>query len=85
MTRESVQMSRRPHFSSNAKAENELGYVPTSSMDHAIHDAVEDFVARGLATGRLKCPDTALQNPGEREENHETNRPGDYRLASWTR
>jgi dihydroflavonol-4-reductase len=88
VTRESVQMSRRPHFSSNAKAENELGYVPTSSMDHAIHDAVEDFVARGLATvagGRLKCHDTALQNPGEREENHETNRPDDYRLASWTR
>jgi dihydroflavonol-4-reductase len=88
VTRESVQMSRGPHFSSNAKAENELGYVPTSSIDHAIHDAVEDFVARGLATvagGRLKCPDTTLQNPGEREENHETNRPGNYRLASWTR
>ena len=49
VTRESVQMSRGPHFSSNAKAENELGYVPTSSIDHAIHDAVEDFVARGLA------------------------------------
>jgi hypothetical protein len=42
-------MSRGPHFSSNAKAENELGYVPTSSIDHAIHDAVEYFVARGLA------------------------------------
>jgi dihydroflavonol-4-reductase len=88
VTRESVQMSRGPHFSSNAKAENELGYVSTSSMDHAIHDAVEDFVARGLATvaaGRLKCHGTALQKPGDREEHHETNRRGDYRLASWTR
>ena len=88
VTRESVQMSRRPHFSSNAKAEKELGYIPTSSMDHAIHDAVEDFVARGLATvaaGRLRCHGTALQNPGDREENHETNRRGDYRLASGIR
>jgi len=33
---EAVQMSRGPHFSSNAKAENELGYVPTSSIDPAI-------------------------------------------------
>jgi dihydroflavonol-4-reductase len=49
VTRESVQMSRGPHFSSNAKAENELGYFPTSAIDRAIHDAVEDFVARGLA------------------------------------
>jgi dihydroflavonol-4-reductase len=88
VTRESLQMSRRPHFSSNAKAENELGYVPTSSMDHAIHDAVEDFVARGLATvavDRLRCHGTALQNPGDRDESHETNRRGNYRLASWIR
>jgi len=28
---EAVQLSRGPHFSSNAKAENELGYVPTRS------------------------------------------------------
>jgi hypothetical protein len=42
-------MSRGPHFSSNAKAENELDYLPTSSIDHAIHDAVDDFVARRLA------------------------------------
>jgi hypothetical protein len=86
VTRESVRMSRGPHFSSNAKAENELGYVPTSSIDRAIHDAVEDFVARALApvaVGRLKCHGTALQNPDDREENHETNGRGDYRLASW--
>ena len=48
VTRESVHMSRGPHFSSNAKAENELGYLPTSSIDPAIHDAVEDFAARGV-------------------------------------
>ena len=56
VTRESVQMSRGPHFSSNEKAENELGYFPTPSIDGAIHDAVEDFVARGLvpvAAGRF--------------------------------
>jgi dihydroflavonol-4-reductase len=49
VTRESVRMSRGPHFSNNAKAENELGYLPTSSIDHAVHDAVDDFVARRLA------------------------------------
>jgi dihydroflavonol-4-reductase len=56
VTRESVRMSRGPHFSSNAKAEMELGYLPTSSIDDAIHDAVEDFVEHGLgpvATGRF--------------------------------
>jgi dihydroflavonol-4-reductase len=48
VTRESVRMSRGPHFSSNVKAEKELGYLPTSSIDKAIHDAVDDFVAHGL-------------------------------------
>lgn len=47
VTRESVQMSRGPHFSSNAKAERELGYevIP---IEEAIRDAVNDFVARGM-------------------------------------
>lgn len=59
----STRRERGPHFFSNAKAENELGYVPAWSMDHAIHDAVEDFVAQDLATvaaGRLKCRGRAL-------------------------
>jgi dihydroflavonol-4-reductase len=47
VTRESVQMSRGPHFSSNEKAERELGYeaIPISV---AIRDAVHDFAARGM-------------------------------------
>jgi dihydroflavonol-4-reductase len=47
VTRESVQMSRGPHFSSNEKAKAELGYevIP---IDDAIRDAVEDFAGRGL-------------------------------------
>jgi hypothetical protein len=47
VTRESVQMSRGPHFSSNEKAERELAYdvIP---IDQAIRDAVADFAARGL-------------------------------------
>ena len=47
VTRESVRMSRTPHFSSNAKAEQELGYEVTP-IDDAIRDAVHDFAARGL-------------------------------------
>lgn len=47
VTRESVRMSRGPHFSSNEKAERELGYE-VLSIDVAIRDAVADFAARGL-------------------------------------
>ena len=85
VTRESVQMSRGPHFSSNAKAGHELGYVPTSSIDQAIHDAVEDFVARRLApvaAGGLKCHSPALQNRDHPAENHKTKGRGEYGLAS---
>ena len=47
VTRESVQMSRGPHFSSNDKAQAELGYELTP-LDDAMRDAVNDFIARGL-------------------------------------
>ena len=47
VTRESVQMSRGPHFSSNEKAERELGYEAIA-IDDAIRAAVNDFGARGL-------------------------------------
>jgi dihydroflavonol-4-reductase len=47
VTRESVQMSRGPHFSSNEKAERELGYEAIP-IDTAIRDAVNDFAARGI-------------------------------------
>ena len=47
VTRESVQMSRGPHFSSNAKAEAELRY-DVLPIDDAIRDAVDDFAARRL-------------------------------------
>lgn len=47
VTRESVQMSRGPHFSSNVKAQRELGYEP-GDIEPAIRAAVEDFAARGL-------------------------------------
>ena len=67
VTRESVHMSRGPHFSSNAKAEDELGYISTSCMDQPIHDAVKDFVARGLvpaSAGLLKMPRPSIAEPG---------------------
>lgn len=85
VTRESVQMSRGPHFSSNAKAEHELGYIPTSSIERAIHDAIEDFATRGLApvaASRLECHCPAVQKQDHREENHATKGRGEYRLAS---
>jgi dihydroflavonol-4-reductase len=47
VTRESVQMSRGPHFSSNEKAESELGYEALP-IEAAIRDAVNDFAARGM-------------------------------------
>jgi len=47
VTRESVQMSRGPHFSSNEKAERDLGYE-TIPLDDAIQEAVSDFASRGL-------------------------------------
>jgi nucleoside-diphosphate-sugar epimerase len=60
VTRESVRMSRGPHFSSNEKAEKELGYevVP---IDAAIRDAVADFAARGLVPAPL--PNETLTRP----------------------
>jgi dihydroflavonol-4-reductase len=47
VTRESVRMSRGPHFSSNEKAERELGYEAIPIED-AIREAVQDFAARGM-------------------------------------
>ena len=47
VTRESVRMSRGPHFSSNEKAERELGYEAIP-LDAAIGEAVSDFAARGM-------------------------------------
>ena len=40
-------MSRGPHFSSNEKAERELGYEAIP-IEEAIRDAVNDFAARGM-------------------------------------
>jgi dihydroflavonol-4-reductase len=75
ITREGVQMSRGPHFSSNAKAESQLGYVATSSIDRAIRDAVEDFAARGLVP--INC--TRVEDA----QDNATGEQGDYRFASW--
>ena len=47
VTRESVRMSHGPHFSSNAKAERELGY-DVLEINDAIRDAVQDLAARRL-------------------------------------
>ena len=57
VTRESVRMSRGPHFSSNEKAERELQYdvIP---IEQAIRDAVEDFAMRGIV------PALAVANGG---------------------
>ena len=63
VTRESVQMSRGPHFSSNDKAERGLGYevIP---IDNAIRDAVNDFAARGMVP-RLRSAEGAIEiSPG---------------------
>ena len=49
VTRESVQMSRGPHFSSSEKAERELGYE-SIPLDAAIQEAVSDFASRGLVS-----------------------------------
>lgn len=52
VTRESVQMSRGPHFSSNEKAGRELGYEAIP-IEAAIRDAVNDFAARGIVPRAL--------------------------------
>ena len=68
VTRESVQMSRGPHFSSNEKAERELGYE-TVPLDDAIEKAVEDFASRGLVRRSSK---RGLDHPAIRQ--HDTAR-----------
>jgi len=55
VTRESVQMSRGPHFSSNEKAERELGYE-SIPIENAIRDAVADFGAQGLVRSAVLNP-----------------------------
>jgi nucleoside-diphosphate-sugar epimerase len=83
VTRESVRLSRGPHFSSNEKAERELGYEAIPVED-AIRDAVRDFVARGIVP-RPDVASSALperldvavidgrqQHPGERGCGDET-------------
>ncbi len=59
VTRESVRMSRGPHFSSNEKAERELGYEAIP-IDDAIRDAVQDFAARGMVP---RAPSVAGDTP----------------------
>jgi dihydroflavonol-4-reductase len=57
VTRESVRMSHGPHFSSNERAERELGYevIP---IEDAIRDAVQDFARRGM------IPSPTVENRG---------------------
>ena len=69
-TRESVRMSRTPHFSSNAKAENELGYEVTS-IDDAIRSAIQDFSARGLVPAPPHLHAASLQNADERTQRNQ--------------
>jgi dihydroflavonol-4-reductase len=66
VTRESVQMSRGPHFSSNEKAERELGYAVVPITD-AIHAAVADFEARGVV--RRRAPATREAEPPASDRN----------------
>lgn len=62
-TRESVRMSRGPHFSSNEKAERELGYE-TIPIEDAIRAAVQDFVARGLVPGLVVANGASTEQRG---------------------
>jgi dihydroflavonol-4-reductase len=62
VTREAVQMSRGPHFSSNAKAERELGYKAIP-IDDAIRDAVNDFASRGLVLRSSKRVERSAAQP----------------------
>ena len=71
VTRESVRMSRGPHFSTTAKAESELGY-DVSPIDDAIHDAVADFAARGLVPRPSHLDTAALQNADDRRQRDQT-------------
>jgi len=66
VTRESVRMSRTPHFSTNDKAERELGYEVTP-LDDAIRDAVYDFAARGLVPAPSQGDPVPIPDP-QRDE-----------------
>ena len=71
VTRESVRMSRGPHFSSNVKSESELGYQLTL-IDDAIHEAISDFAARGLVPRPSHLDAAPLENPNDRRQRDET-------------
>ena len=66
VTRESVRMSRDPHFSSNAKAEQELGY-DTIPIEDAIRDAIQDFFARGLVPAPIESASAPIHEPQPNE------------------